>query len=141
MRFTNHDSRITRARGFTLIEVLAAVAILSVGAVFILEALARASQAQVLAEEHRSAYTFALSKLASLELDYEQGQLHGEHEQGRFRVGAQEFMWDLSTSAAENDPALQAVDLSVSWQRGTRDYTHDYRSIFRIPEPEDESKS
>ena len=127
--------------GFTLIEVLAAVAILSVGDVFILEALARASQAQVLAEAHRGAYAFAVSKLASLELDYQQGQLHGEHEQGTFRIGAQEFTWDLSTTAAEDEPSMQSVDLSVGWQRGQHHYAHEYRSIFRIPEPEDESNT
>ena len=59
------NSELTRRRqGLTLIEVLLSLAILGIGEVVILQALARGAHAMAAAERRSAAYAFAAAQLA-----------------------------------------------------------------------------
>ena len=132
--------------GLTLIELLAAVAILATGAVFVMGAMARAAEAQALSDEYRQAYLFALTKMATAEMDFSTGAEMNDEQDGSFLVGSQPFAWRLSAQpetpagAAKDEPASQPaaspqegatiVTLTVTWRRGEQEYAQAYRTTL-----------
>ena len=108
-----------RHRGLTLIEVLISVILLAGGAVLVMQSFATGWEAIVRADERASAYLFALSKLADLELAQGQGRNLAERTDGSFRVGAKPYTWHLNLQADEEKArAPQLVTLSIYWPRG-----------------------
>jgi len=98
------------------------VAILSVGSVLVMQALARVAHAQVLAESMASAQLFAASKMAAIELACREGCELDEAEEGRVRVGEQTLEWRASAEEVPEDPALRSVSLAVTWRRGAHTF-------------------
>ena len=116
--------------GLTLIEVLTSIVLLAVSAVFIMQALARISYAQLVAEDRRSAYFFSLSKVAEVELAVRQGTFPQDGEHGRIHVGASTCSWEVTASRVADDPQEMAVVLTTSWHRGAEDVTHHVETIL-----------
>ena len=130
---TGNPRRNEPPRGLTLIEVLISVVLLAMGAVFIMQALARISYAQLVAEDRRSAYFFSLSKMAEIELSVWQGTFPKEGEHGRVRVGASTGSWDVTASPLADDSQEMAIVLTTSWHRGADAFTHHVETILHIP--------
>lgn len=132
--------RVPRGAGLTLIELLVAVVILATSAVFVMGALARAAEAQAIADEQRCAYLFGLEKMAALEVGFFSGQEIAEKEEGSFLVGAQRFAWrTVARHPDEARPEVTAVALTVAWRRGEQDYAQQYRTTFTRPKALDGS--
>ena len=116
-------------------EVLISVAILSVGAVLILQALARGAYTLTLAKHRATAYAFAAAKLADLELAASQGvepQMSGE-----FGPARERFTWQLE-AAPLDEPELQRVTLTVSWRQGRHRHDSSFTTVQRAPPPQEE---
>ena len=120
-------------RGLTLIEVLLSTVILAVGAVFVMQALARISYAHLVAEDQRSASLLAMSKMAEIELAVRAGALSEKGEQGHVRIGLQTFTWDATSAALADDPTRALVHLTISWRRGDAGFERRLDTILRLP--------
>lgn len=131
-------SRAGKARGLTLVETLASVVILSVGTVYIMQALLRAAHAQAVASQQADASLLALSKLADVELAVREGRTPEEQKAGRVRLGPNTFDWELTTTPAITDPKLLTVALAVTWEEGGVSRARRVDTLLRLPEPEHE---
>ena len=126
----------TRARsrqGISLIEVLISAVILAVGAVVVLQAMAKAAYAQTVIDRQTGAYLFVLSKMADLALLAREGQVLPEQDDGTFREGCQTFTWTVATAPAFDDPSTRAVTLSISWQTGGSSEERRLETWLRLP--------
>lgn len=108
-------------RGFSLLEVLVAFAILAVSLGVLLQIFSRASLTTATAAQYSRAVALAESRLAAVgvEIPLEEGRLGGE-------VG-ETLVWELSMSALESDDsAIQTswvpwqVNVSVLWREGAQ---------------------
>ena len=109
------------------------VVLLSMGAVFMMQALARISYAQAVAEDRRAVYLFSISKMAEVALKGEQGALSEHGERGSFRVGPRAFSWNATAEPLDDDPQGVSVLLTTSWHRGSADFSHHVETVVRIP--------
>ncbi len=127
-----------KARGFTLTEVLVSVAILSVGAVAVMQALGRSAAAVEVAEARSQAHQFAVTKMAEVDLAARLGQALEEANGGSFRVGSRQFRWTLAAPVSREEPAMRPVFLTVEWELGAESYTYAVQTAFRVPPEEGE---
>jgi prepilin-type N-terminal cleavage/methylation domain-containing protein len=118
--------------GLTLIEILVSVAILAAGAVLIMQALLRGAYALTFAEQRFHAYTFSVGKLADVETALHTGQSLTPH--GRFRMGKDQFTWQLDASPLPEDPQLELVTLTVGWGAGRQERSTRIGLLRRVPE-------
>ena len=118
--------------GLTLIEILVSVAILAAGAVLIMQALLRGAYALTFAEQRFHAYTFSVGKLADVETALRTGQSLTPH--GRFRMGNDQFTWQLEASPLPEDPQLELVTLTVGWGAGRQERSTRIGLLRRVPE-------
>ena len=125
-----------RIRGFTLTEVLVSVAILSVGAVAVMQALGSSAAAMAVAEARTQAHQFAMTKMAEVELAARLGQKL-EDDSGGFFQGTRQFRWSLSASLPEGASTMRPVALTVEWDQGGKPYTYSVQTAFRVPPPEE----
>ena len=126
-----------KARGFTLVEVLVSVAILSVGAVAVMQALGRSAAAMTVAEARAQAHQFAVNKMAEVELAARLGQEMEESTGGSFLQGTRQFRWSLSAPLPEEGPGMRPVSLTVEWELGGESHAYTVQTAFRVP-PEEE---
>lgn len=132
---SSRSCRSTRnQRGLTLVEILISVAILSAGTVVVMQALAQGAYVLKVATNRMWAYTFSKSKMADLEMSLKQGlELKTR---GTFRMGHEQFRWEIDTSPME-EPALELVTLTVAWRQGAHDYASRFSTVARVLEEED----
>jgi len=118
----------------TLVELLMSVVILSVGAVFIMQALVKISSAHLMAEDQVQASLLAMSKMAEVELAVRQGGFAEDPEQGgSARVGMQAFTWSATAAPLAEDPTRARVCLTVSWRRGETTGERQLETILKLP--------
>ena len=117
--------------GFTLVEVLISVAILAVGSVLIMQALARGAYALAVAAQRSTAYSFAAAKLADLELSARQGIV--PNSAGRFGTGARQCEWRVDASPLDDEPQLALLTLTVGWRQGRYQYESRFSTVQRLP--------
>jgi prepilin-type N-terminal cleavage/methylation domain-containing protein len=123
-----------RCSGLTLIEVLLSLAILAVGEVLVMQALARGASALAAAEHRSTAYAFAAAKLADLEMSFQQRQELKTN--GRFGAGRDAFEWQVEAAAQDDQPRLELVTLTVDWRQGPHRYASRFSTVRRVPEEE-----
>ena len=122
-------SKRLSSEGFTLVEVLTSVLILSISSVVILQALARASSAITLSECRRNAVLFSAGKMAETELALRLGLDLEEANGGSFRVGDQPFAWNSTCVKAEG-PGPRVLSLTVLWKRGRDPYSQQVQAVL-----------
>ena len=129
-----------KGQGFTLVEVLVAVVILSTAAVLILQSLATVSHALNVVENRSNVYAFAVSKMAELEMAAREGEGLPEEDRGSFRIGLQAFKWQVSASPVTTDPPLElkSVTLRVIWHQGSQRHGSKFSTLLKIPQEEEE---
>ena len=102
--------RKTRAQGFTLLEVLVAVAILAIAMVAILKANVQSLDTLTESRERSTASLLAASKLAEVEAA---GPTNWSELQGDFGEGYPDYNWEVETSGTEVE-GLMRVAVIVS---------------------------
>ncbi|MBI4342931.1 MAG: prepilin-type N-terminal cleavage/methylation domain-containing protein [Candidatus Omnitrophica bacterium] len=128
--FTSWRPALRSFVGFTLVEVLLSIAILSAGAVLVMQALARGAFALNAAEARTTVYTFAAAKLADLEIGFGQGLI--PKTSGEFKADGQPIRWRLETSPVAEEPELELVTLAVSWPQGRQRQEERFTMVRRI---------
>ena len=116
----------------TLIEVLLSLAILAIGQVVILQALARGAYALAGAERSSTAYAFAAAKLADLDLSFQQRV--EPKMSGRFGSGQGAFEWHVDRVPQDDQLRLALVTLTVGWRQGKHEYASRFNMVHRAPE-------
>ena len=123
-----------RCQGLTLIEVLFSLAILAVGEVLIMQALARGAHALAIAERRSTAYAFAAAKLADLEMSFQQRA--EPNMSGRFGAGQGAFEWRVDSVPQDDQPKLALVTLTVDWRQGKHEYASRFSTVRRLSDEE-----
>ncbi|MCX5696835.1 MAG: prepilin-type N-terminal cleavage/methylation domain-containing protein [Candidatus Omnitrophica bacterium] len=108
--------------GFTLVELMIAVSILSIGLVLILRSFLNANNVLDLSRNRILSMKFLEAKMADLEVKDKEGEdLQPEMEKGEEMLGNRKASWRLEVSPVDiDDPAqeLNEARYIVSWQEG-----------------------
>ena len=128
----------SRDKGFTLIEILMSVAILSIGTVLVMQALARAAWGITAAEHRRQACLFSLSKMAEAELTLRTMKELEEHSGGSFQADQQAFVWNLSSMPETEGSPRRLISLAVTWEDGAHRYEHRVQTVLASSKRPDE---
>ena len=119
--------------GFTLIEVLLSLMVISVGAVFILQALAKIAETFTIAENRIVAYRFTASKLEEIESTPSDKETFLLPQEGAFKEGNTRFNWSWTPRLVlEEDPTLAEASFTVRWKRGVWEYSHQADTLLRL---------
>ena len=132
----------SKTRGFTLVEVLVSVTILSVGSVAVMQALGQTAAALSAAEHRRQAVVLSSSKIAEAILTLRAGQELEEHSGGTVRSGDQSMVWSLNVVSEKERPRVKTLSFTVEWKDGGRLRQSTLETILRrtrrANEPADE---
>lgn len=105
--------------GFTLVEALVAMAILSLTVVAALETAARTIGTQAAAARHLEAVALAdgkMNALAALPADQLPG--HKGSEAGTTQLGSRSYLWRSDLRRSETGTGLWIAEVHVSWDGG-----------------------
>lgn len=106
-------------RGMTLVEVLAAVALLGIGAAFLMQSFAATTRALHVAQIQTDAYTFAVSKTEEMKALWRaRREAEGE---GSFAAHEMRFLWQAAAQPLDAEAAYSPLSLltfQVEWPTG-----------------------
>jgi len=123
-----------RRRGFTLLELIVAGALMAIGITGTLGALSACASAVVLGQSKTQAVLLAQEKLAEFEtLD----ELTAESSSGDFGEDYPDFEWTATVAAVDDEelPALWQVQVAVQWEALGRPQTYRVEQWFYRPVP------
>lgn len=141
--FCPNRNRIAAMRGFTLLEVIVAFALLALGLTLLLGALTRATGQVGWAAESGRASLHAQSLLDQIEIEQPlaPGRRQGDFEDGRYHWTLQIAPWrdpllsSVTRSQAPDQPRLLELQLTVSWgDAGPREKLQ-VHSLRLVPPP------
>jgi len=126
-----------RNRGFTLIEVVVAMAILGVGLIVIIELFSGGLRLGKVSEEYTKAVGYARMKMEEIAVtkDLAEGQEEGQFDNDfRWQVGVKK----VDLLPAEKNPdfkgpvELYHIKLNILWKSGLRERTAEFESYKTI---------
>jgi len=127
-------------KGFTLVEVLVATAILASGIVSIFQALFIIMTAFSYISHYLDIVPVVDEKVWQVQDEIRRlGPNTAFVPRGEFDAGGKKFDWVLSTQLADSESKLYRIDLSTQWKDGSRNCQLD-RSAYVIFESKDEKK-
>lgn len=106
-----------KSKGFLLIELIVSVAVLSVGILMVLQALAFSARITGLFSDSITAVFLSEDKLQDLEFKERRGLIANEPKEGNYTKG--KFDWEYKLDL---DPDLELYKLNfvINWQRKNR---------------------
>jgi type II secretory pathway pseudopilin PulG len=104
----------TSGRGFTLIEALAAIAVMMILIPVLLEGFAIADQIALSTEQTADATSLAQSRLEELiaTQGWQGGAVSGEE-----KINATDFQWEAVLNNFDTEQNVQTLTVTVHWQR------------------------
>ena len=112
----------SKKKAFTLIEVMLATAVLSLGAVLIHEVFFKSLDTYNYCHNYFSMGYWLDEKIWSVQDNLRQsGPLVNVERNGRFKAGNKDFAWNLSYDLTCDTQDLYKIVLDVSWREGSRD--------------------
>ncbi|MFH1458641.1 MAG: prepilin-type N-terminal cleavage/methylation domain-containing protein [Candidatus Omnitrophota bacterium] len=115
-----------RNKGFSLLELIMAIAILSAGIVVVLQAFSFSAQATALSCDIINAVFLAEDKMQELEFQEAQGSLKEEFTKG----GSDRLSWERSV-ILDQDLDLYKTDIRINWQRQGRKQALEIATFLR----------
>ena len=112
----------SKKQAFTLIEVMLATMVLSLGAVLIHEVFFKSLDTFNYCHNYFSVGYWLDEKIWSVQDNLRQsGPLANMARDGKFKAGNKDFAWNLSYDLAYDTQDLYKIVLDVSWREGPRD--------------------
>lgn len=105
-------------RAFSLLELLVAITILSVGIVTVLQALSVSSRVAALSFDLVNANFLAENKMQEWEFKEKRGFLSKEPPAAEDKIG--KFTWQYALNNLEPDLKLYHLNFNLSWERAKR---------------------
>lgn len=119
-----------RARGFTLVEVLVAVAVLAIALSAVIAAMARQADNAGYLKQKTLALWVAHNRLAELQL-LDEPPATGRSD-GRVEMGGTEWRWEMVVTDTEDD-RLRRVDINVRGARQQEGSLAQLDGFFAVP--------
>lgn len=123
--------RPPHARGFTLLEMMVALSVISIAIIGLLQVVLGNLNAVGDARDRTEAVTLAQAKLTELERD--PIMLLSAESQGNFGEEHARFSWSIAVVETQW-PELRQVGVTVSWVRGRKQKQLMIESLVRLPE-------
>ena len=133
-------------RGFTLIEVIVALAVLSIGLVVIIELFSGGLRSGRMSAEYTRAINFArfrmeeISTNAAIDEGTEQGRFD-DHYRWQTQVKRVPFLPGDKNSGFISPVELYQVRINILWQSGSRERSISIESYKTVKRGEDDKKS
>ena len=127
-------SEIGKNRGFTLIEIMVSIAILSLGLILILQSFAYSLNALRICRNNLEATLLAEEKMSQMQIIAQQtrGSLLSGIE-GESSLGNIEFKWEIDAVQDEEYVNLYKVASTTSWKEGRRKGAVIFVTYLRTP--------
>lgn len=123
----------TGNKGFTLVEVMLATCVLSLGAVLIYESFFSALESYNYCADYLEAAPWMGEKIWQAQDNLRRfGAYAPADNRGEFALGNKNFKWELSYRLI--NPQLYQIDLTLFWQAGRRRKIKLSRSAYAIHE-------
>ena len=122
-----------RNGAFLLFEVTLAIAILSLGLVFVVRSISVSMRVARQAFNYSNAIGLLSNKEFEVELESELGGVEKLNDEGKFRDD-QRFSWKYSIEKLSGDSQVGELALDVSWKEGKREGGFGIVSYVRIKE-------
>jgi prepilin-type N-terminal cleavage/methylation domain-containing protein len=108
-------------RGFTLLEVMVATAVLSLGIVFIYQAFFISLNSFEYYNNYLKVSSWLNEKIWEAQDNlFRLGSLAQIYSSGSLKVDNNNFVWNLSYGLIDEAENLYQIDLALSWQEGKR---------------------
>ena len=114
-------------KGFSLLEVIIMIAILSTGIVVILQALSFSARVTGLSCDMTNAVFLAQDLIQELEFKEKRQEISAEEKTGK----KNKFVWNYAIINLEPDLKLYKLDLDVVWQRLNREERLDLNTYLK----------
>jgi len=115
------DKRPRKKQGFTLIEVMLSVAILSLGFTLVLQGFSQSLNTLRISKNNLKASLLAEVKLAEMQINAREGQdVLLEDLNQKILLDNIEFVWAAKVTLDEEDENLNKTVATLSWQEGRR---------------------
>ncbi len=105
---------MNKCKGFSLLEILVAVAIISAGLIFMIKGFGNNLRLSGIGEDYTTAVLLAKQKMAEIELT---GNFTGIKKEGTFEPPFQRFSWKISFFPVKNK-GFVIVKVKVTFTRG-----------------------
>jgi len=125
-----------RSRGFTLLELMVASAILAIGLTAMMRAFSEGLVTVRQSESDAIAMTLAQQKLAELEAA---DTLSDGDDSGQCAEPWDRFRWQTEIAALDNYPALKRIHVNILWAEGHRARVQTLEAMLRTPPEETET--
>ena len=125
---------IGRSKGFTLIEIMISVAILSFGMILILQGFTHSLNILRISQNNLQATLLAEEKMAQIQIDAKKSQ-YGflADSNGESKIDNIEFRWQTSITPDEEYEDLNELLTTVSWKEGKREGMVPVITYLRTP--------
>ena len=115
------DKRPRKKQGFTLIEVMLSVAILSLGFTLVLQGFSQSLNTLRISKNNLKASLLAEVKLAEMQINAREGQdVLLEDLNQKILLDNIEFVWAAKVTLDEEDENLNKTAATLSWVEGRR---------------------
>ena len=123
-----------RNRGFTLIEIMISIAILSVGLILILQGITHCISILRISQNNLETSLLAEEKMAGLEIAIKQDPgAFSKYTSGESQAGNIEFTWQIRLTPDGEYEYLQEALTTVNWKEGIRSGSSIFSTYLIIP--------
>ncbi|MFA5350941.1 MAG: prepilin-type N-terminal cleavage/methylation domain-containing protein [Candidatus Omnitrophota bacterium] len=123
-----------KSKGFTLIEIMISISILSVGLIFVLQGLTQCLSILRISQNNLEASLLAEEKMAEVEIAAKQDKTtFSKDASGEEQSGNIEFKWQIRLTPDSGYEDLNKVMDTVYWKEGRRSGVSVFNTYLLIP--------
>ena len=121
-------------KGFTLLEIMVSISILSFGLILILQGFSKSLNAIKISQNNLKSALLADEKMTEFLINIRQDKSHfARSSDGESTLDSLEFNWKLISKPEEGNKDLNKALAYISWREGTRKGKFPLITYIRIP--------